>query len=242
MATITKDRILKTAQDLFYKRGVRDVSINDICRKLCISKKTFYQFYSQKEDLVGDIVTYRIENEKQKFEKLSEGKTFIEIFNSVFELISKKKLMDPNRKLASEIWKYYPETFKKNSAAKEKLIRSFFIKVFRDGVEEGYLRPEMNDEATMLLLSLMHNKMVTYLENEDEIGAIKKIPFKSLLKAFETIVTRTLLTEKGYKEYVELYKKRVINKRKTYVKENQVCHLDGVCPSDSVQRESSVQD
>lgn len=52
---------MMTANGLFSKDGVREVSIDDICRKLCISKKTFYQYYAQKEDLVADVVTYNVE-------------------------------------------------------------------------------------------------------------------------------------------------------------------------------------
>lgn len=56
MAELTKETIMMTANGLFSKDGVREVSIDDICRKLCISKKTFYQYYAQKEDLVADVV------------------------------------------------------------------------------------------------------------------------------------------------------------------------------------------
>lgn len=58
---------MMTANGLFSKYGVCEVSIDDICRKLCISKKTFYQYYAQKEDLVADVVTYNVERKKDEF-------------------------------------------------------------------------------------------------------------------------------------------------------------------------------
>ena len=43
MAEDIKEKILSTAYALFRQRGVRDVTIDDICRSLSMSKKTFYQ-------------------------------------------------------------------------------------------------------------------------------------------------------------------------------------------------------
>lgn len=82
MAELTKETIMKTANVLFSQDGVREVSIDDICRKLCISKKTFYQYYAQKEDLVADVVTYNVERKKAEFEKLVEGKNVVQILKA----------------------------------------------------------------------------------------------------------------------------------------------------------------
>lgn len=70
---------MMTANGLFSKGGVREVSIDDICRKLCISKKTFYQYYAQKEDLVADVVTYNVERKKDEFERMVEGKNAVQV-------------------------------------------------------------------------------------------------------------------------------------------------------------------
>ncbi len=51
-----RDKILKTASDLFLKYGLRSVSIDDICNELHISKKTFYAHFKQKEELVESLL------------------------------------------------------------------------------------------------------------------------------------------------------------------------------------------
>ncbi|HEY3430511.1 MAG TPA: helix-turn-helix domain-containing protein, partial [Cyclobacteriaceae bacterium] len=47
-----KEKILRGAEDLFMKYGVRSISMDDIARHLAVSKKTLYQHFADKEDLV----------------------------------------------------------------------------------------------------------------------------------------------------------------------------------------------
>ena len=48
--------ILKTAHDLFWKFGIRRVSIEEICREAGVSKMTFYRYFSNKTDLTKKVV------------------------------------------------------------------------------------------------------------------------------------------------------------------------------------------
>jgi AcrR family transcriptional regulator len=51
---------MDVALELFVARGIRDVSIDEVCHELGISKKTFYVFYAKKEDLVRDTVSFQM--------------------------------------------------------------------------------------------------------------------------------------------------------------------------------------
>ena len=64
--TDQKQRILELSNKLFLKHGIRSVSMDDLARHLGVSKKTIYQFYDKKEDLVHDIVQIHIEKEKKR--------------------------------------------------------------------------------------------------------------------------------------------------------------------------------
>ena len=47
-----KEKILSTAMAAFYKNGIRAVKMNDIANALSISKRTLYELYKNKEDLL----------------------------------------------------------------------------------------------------------------------------------------------------------------------------------------------
>lgn len=203
MAELTKETIMLTANKLFSQDGVREVSIDDICRRLCISKKTFYQFYATKEDLVADVVTYNIEKKKVEFKRLVDGKNAVQVLKSMFSLVDKKKTMDKDKRMAKEIMKYYPETFTKHLEERNKAMHRFFVNCFNEGVSQGLIRSDMDMDAVQLLICIMHEGMADYLEGNHHIEGAK-LSFKSLAAAFEDIVARSIFTTKGFEEYKSL--------------------------------------
>src|SRR3982074_1681456 len=51
-----KERILTKADELFMQYGIRSVSMDDIATQLGISKKTIYQYFADKDELVDAVV------------------------------------------------------------------------------------------------------------------------------------------------------------------------------------------
>ena len=66
---IVAENILEKADNLFHKYGVRSISMDDIARELGISKKTIYQYFKDKDDIVYQMTQRRIEIDKNEFSK-----------------------------------------------------------------------------------------------------------------------------------------------------------------------------
>jgi AcrR family transcriptional regulator len=49
-----RDRLLRTAADLFYREGVAPVGVERLCRAAGVSKRSMYQLFDTKEDLVAE--------------------------------------------------------------------------------------------------------------------------------------------------------------------------------------------
>ena len=64
MKLTKKEQLEITAKDLFWKHGFKKVSIDEICKKSNVSRKTFYTFYENKNALVIFIFHDTIENIK----------------------------------------------------------------------------------------------------------------------------------------------------------------------------------
>lgn len=63
-------QILETAHHLFWKFGIRRVSIDEICRESGVSKMTFYRFFSNKNELAKKIITNIFDDAVEKYENL----------------------------------------------------------------------------------------------------------------------------------------------------------------------------
>lgn len=62
-----KKQIIATAQSLFWKFGMRRVSIEEICREANVSKMTFYKFFKNKVELVKYILDEIEEESTEKY-------------------------------------------------------------------------------------------------------------------------------------------------------------------------------
>src|SRR5215204_2546022 len=71
--TEVKKKILKAAESLFMKYGVRSISMDDIARHLSVSKKTLYQHFEDKEDIVTIASQSHIEAMSQQFEEIRQS-------------------------------------------------------------------------------------------------------------------------------------------------------------------------
>ena len=66
----TKDRILLGAEELFFKFGIKSVTMDDIAKELAISKKTIYQFFSDKNELVETLMKFKLAQDECEFKQI----------------------------------------------------------------------------------------------------------------------------------------------------------------------------
>ena len=60
-----KERIQSKAHELFLQYGIRSVSMDDIATQLGMSKKTLYQYFTDKDEMVDAVLHYEIEHGQQ---------------------------------------------------------------------------------------------------------------------------------------------------------------------------------
>ena len=73
MKLTKKEQIELKAKELFWKHGFKKVTIDEICKKAGVSRKTFYTFYENKNALVLFILNETIENMKLENMKVFES-------------------------------------------------------------------------------------------------------------------------------------------------------------------------
>ena len=76
-----RNHIIKTAGELFFRLGIRSVSIDDICHELGMSKKTFYVYFASKDELIEQMLQANLAYIDGKMEELLLVKDFRQIVN-----------------------------------------------------------------------------------------------------------------------------------------------------------------
>ncbi len=105
---LTKSTLLRSSRDLFYKYGVKSVSMDDIARLLGISKKTIYKFIENKKDLVMAVVTQHLNEEKEAVEMIKvTAENAIDEMTSIARLVL-ESLRSIKPTLSFDLKKYHP--------------------------------------------------------------------------------------------------------------------------------------
>jgi AcrR family transcriptional regulator len=141
-----EDRILNKARELFLKNGLRSVSMDDIARKLGMSKKTIYKDYKNKKDIINTITEKFLLNHKQEYDMLisasknavDELLKLMENLNNVFERLSPRIIFDLQR--------YFPEAWQTFKEYKISFLLSKITENLKRGIGEGLFRKDINVE------------------------------------------------------------------------------------------------
>ena len=187
-----REQILKVATREFTTIGVKSVKMDDIARKLKISKRTLYEIYDNKEQLLLESVARRIHEFDATLERFDSSgeKQVIDILLEFYRL-QMEELRDMNPVYYEDLHKYprvmsFLEQVNKEHKAHSK-------DFFKRGVLEGYFRNDVNYELISLLgNNAMQNVMESKLYNTYSLQDI----FRNVVMLF----IRGLCTAKGIQE------------------------------------------
>jgi AcrR family transcriptional regulator len=138
-----QERIVKKAHELFMRYGIRSVSMDEVANHLGMSKKTIYQFYTDKDALVEDVITIEI-NEKQvecKQHRKNSENAIHEIFMATDMLLELLTHMNPA--LIFDLEKYHPDAFAKYIEYKNSFLYTLIKENIEWGKKQGLYREEV---------------------------------------------------------------------------------------------------
>ena len=202
----TKERILVKAHELFMRYGIRSVSMDDIATNLGMSKKTIYQFFADKDELVDAVANDEIRFSKERciMDAAASGNAIEEIFR-VMEFVE-QMFRNMNPSMLHDLEKYHPAGYRKFLEHKNKFLHDMIRKNLERGIREELYRPEINVEimARYRLESMM-------LAFNSEIFPPQKFNLVELQQEIIEHFLYGLATLKGYKLILK-YKQQRLNR------------------------------
>jgi AcrR family transcriptional regulator len=143
----TRQRILEIAIAQFARFGVRTITMEDLARQAGISKKTIYQEFEDKKDLVKAVFAAILEQDRKRLAFiLEQGDGVIEHLVQTSKMM-RERLTSINPLVILEVQKYFPEAWNLFESFKQETIQQDLIKVLERGKELGYFRPEIDSRV-----------------------------------------------------------------------------------------------
>jgi AcrR family transcriptional regulator len=201
-----KDRIIQQAGRLFFQYGVKSTSMDEVASSLGISKRTIYENFRDKEDLLLSYLKQVCEDRKKTVQELMERfDNVVEVFLHIMEI--HKTATFANIKFYEDIYRYYPnvDAFLKEESHKA---NEFFVQFLKKGVEQGVIRENLNIEVEAFLVE---ESTSIYMR----ASHIDKFPF-SFSELISTVMVnfiRGISTEKGIKIVDKYLEKQQIEQK-----------------------------
>ena len=192
------NNIIKTAGDMFFRLGIRSVSIDDICHELGMSKKTFYVYFASKDELVEQLLQANINYMASKMEDLLKTGDFKQLVAKFIKHQAEEK-NDVRRvpQLAYDLKKYYHQQFAQFQRNCFKTQKEYIRRYLEQGQKEGLVRANLNIELVAGLFAKIHSDAIRDLEEIEGHGYNMHQFGYTVMDVF----VRGVLSEEGLKLY-----------------------------------------
>lgn len=148
----TRDRITEQAAEMFFRYGIRSITMDEIAESLGMSKRTLYESFATKEDLLRECMEWKHKEGLRLRDEIEAqyADDPLEIIHQHFRhVMMVLNQMHPN--FLNDLQKYHARLWKEHARSKQDSSIAFTRQVLEKGVQKGIFR----QEADMEILSRM---------------------------------------------------------------------------------------
>ncbi|WP_375580070.1 TetR/AcrR family transcriptional regulator [Marivirga tractuosa] len=157
--TKSQKAILASAKNLFWKYGLKKVTVEEICEYAGVSKMTFYRRFVNKEHAAEEILEAILEDNLRRYSAImDEKKPFPERVNEILHLKHQE-----SKNLSKE---FINEILTEDASALSELIHKHTLKSykaiiadFEKAKKEGWVRADLKPEFIIEMLGVIKSKM-----------------------------------------------------------------------------------
>ncbi|MES2628220.1 MAG: TetR/AcrR family transcriptional regulator [Bacteroidota bacterium] len=161
--------IIEQSSQLFMKFGIRSLTMDDVAKNLRISKKTLYQFVTDKDDLVNKCIDAACDRDMDHISCIA-GK----YYNAIDELLAistfvSGQLNNIHPSIFFDLEKYHPQALAKFEKHRHHSIFGSIKKNIEDGMAQDFYRKDLNAAFTAwIYMSAVDNVLhgdLSYMPN-----------------------------------------------------------------------------
>lgn len=183
-----RDIVIEASMKAFALHGVRAVKMDDVAQSLSISKRTIYEMFGNKEQLLIEVLkTYKAAKEKELNEKAANCQNVIELlFYAYYQKINTFKKTNPV--FYSDLTKY-PLVIELLQKDREEARQNYY-EFLRRGISEGIFREDLHLDLIARLLDSVTSAMMN--------GELyRQYPIEDVFRNIAFVSIRGICTRKG---------------------------------------------
>tara|TARA_B110000971_G_C19939022_1_gene467831 strand:+ start:341 stop:940 length:600 start_codon:yes stop_codon:yes gene_type:complete len=190
-----RHKILETSNELFLNLGFKSVTMDEIAKKMGVSKKTIYKYFENKTELVAAVTDYMFDTVSCGIDGICalQMNPIQEIF-SIKRLVM-KHLKDEKSSPQYQLQKYYPKIYASLTQKQFHIMQVCVVNNLKKGIEKGLYRTHIDLE---FISRIYFNGMVG-IKNKD-LFPLTDYSMNTLMNHYLEYHLRGIATEKGLQE------------------------------------------
>jgi len=188
------ERIIQGSEELFLRAGIKSITMDDIAKHIGMSKKTIYQFFKDKNDLVTASVRKKLkEDEAQIVDIISKSENVIDEMINMMKC-SEDVLSRINPVVMHDLQKYHHEAWTEFQKFKSGVLISMMEELLTKGMKQGYIRTDID----VKIIARMRVSQIEFGFNT-EIFPVSEFSTVKVQMQFLEHFNYGICTLKGYK-------------------------------------------
>lgn len=194
--------IAEGVSDLFLNYGFKSVNMDDIARHLGKSKRTIYQFFKDKKEVVDAVVSFSLDQDVLNIKAIQDKGLDAISENVAFTDYVFEKLKGIHPSIFFDLEKYYPKSWKRFLDYREGFVVECIKLNIEKGQDEGVYRKEIDGKIIGSLYMGLMDQMFNY-----EVRGNDALPLQTIYKELTRYHLTGLANEKGYQQIQSLIQK-----------------------------------
>lgn len=161
---MTKEMIIEQAAKMFAEQGIKSIRMDDIAKALGVSKRTLYEMFEDKEELLYHSIRHMQQRRMAKVEaKLKENTdSLIYLFESIEMMMDNRDL---HRRISNNLSKFYPRTFERVREESEERSGKILYSLIEHYIDCGLIVPTVDIRLSVTILYYTTTTIVTTADN-----------------------------------------------------------------------------
>jgi AcrR family transcriptional regulator len=192
-----KDKILETALHLFFRFGIKAITMDDIAKEMGISKKTIYRFFNEKDDIINALMEENIKKNQQMLEEIAQQAN-----DPIHEMILMSQYMEKRYAEINPV--FFHDLLKQHSKAGEQLGKFKKECVFKnlklniaEGIKQGLYRSDLDinfaAQYRVIQIDAMMNKNIEF--DSTHFGKINSLITEIFMHGISTVKGHKLINK-----------------------------------------------
>ena len=186
-----KERIIENASTLFFQNGIRSMTMSDIANELGISKRTLYEVFRDKEDLLENCICTHMAKADEMIQRVADRSD--DVIETMMWMYARhlNEIQTVNRMLMNDLKKYHFNLYN-IIEKKQKENVYLLLPLLEKGVKQGLIRNDINFEIILWLVKSQFRALMS-----DDFFPIDKYSMNEFIQAIILNFMRGIATSSG---------------------------------------------